>query len=172
MRYQRPFTAAPRPRPCSARQPHLRCRAASADGWWRDGEQHWTFVHSEQELQEVVDQAPNLVLVDCYTPWCGGCKMISPTLTRMAMEADLKKQCVFVKLDTDEMKDWASRESIKTLPYLGFYRAGEGRLVGMQMTPARVKLVRKAIATLAENRGKSFRLDPNGYVVPVEPVAA
>lgn len=120
----------------------------------------------------MVDQAPNLVLVDCYTPWCGGCKMISPTLTRMAMEADLKKQCVFVKLDTDEMKDWASRESIKTLPYLGFYRAGEGRLVGMQMTPARVKLVRKAIATLAENRGKSFRLDPNGYVVPVEPVAA
>ena len=33
-----------------------------------------------------------------------------------------------------------------------FYRRGEGRLVGMQMTPQKLKLLRKAIATLAENR--------------------
>jgi thiol-disulfide isomerase/thioredoxin len=35
---------------------------------------------------------------DCYTPWCGGCKMISPNLTRMAAEKDLQKLCTFVKV--------------------------------------------------------------------------
>jgi len=33
-----------------------------------------------------------------------------------------------------------------------FYRAGEGRLLGMQMSPVRVKLLRNAISTLAGNR--------------------
>lgn len=37
--------------------------SASADGWWRAGEQHWTFVDSAEQLQQVVDGAPNLVLV-------------------------------------------------------------------------------------------------------------
>jgi thiol-disulfide isomerase/thioredoxin len=142
---------------------------AAADGWWTAESRHWKFVHSDKEFKDVVDNAPNLVLVDCFTPWCGGCKMIYPQLCRMAMDDELKKQCTFVKIDTDEMKDWAGRESIKTLPYMVFYRAGEGRLLGMQMSPVRVKLLRNAITTLSGNRGKTFRLDPNGYVVPVEP---
>jgi thioredoxin 1 len=168
----RPFQAVRRPAQLHAsRRARLACSAA-AEGWWRAGEQHWTFVDSAEQLQQVVDGAPNLVLVDCYTPWCGGCKMISPNLTRMAAEKDLQKICTFVKVDTDKMRDWASSESIKTLPYLAFFRRGEGRLVGMQMTPQKLKLLRKAIATLAENRGKSFRLDPNGFIIPVEPVAA
>lgn len=33
-----------------------------------------------------------------------------------------------------------------------FYRAGEGRLLGMQMSPVRVKLLRNAISTLAGSR--------------------
>lgn len=37
-------------------------------------------------------------------------------------------------------------------PVQAFYRRGEGRLVGMQMTPQKLKLLRKAIATLAEHR--------------------
>ena len=60
---RRPFTSARQPaRPHARRHARLTCRAA-ADGWWRTGEQHWTFVESEQQLQQVVDDAPNLVLV-------------------------------------------------------------------------------------------------------------
>lgn len=41
-----------------------------------------------------------------------------------------------------------------------FFRRGEGRLVGMQMTPQKLKLLRKAIATLAENRCGTVRHQP------------
>jgi hypothetical protein len=41
-----------------------------------------------------------------------------------------------------------------------FYRRGEGRLVGMQMTPQKLKLLRKAIVTLAENRCGAVRHQP------------
>lgn len=116
----------------------------------------------------MLDAATNLVLVDCFTPWCGGCKMIDPQLSRMAMDKDMRKKCTFVKIDTDEMKEWAGKEQVKTLPYFVVYRAGEGKLLGMQMSPSRMKLMRGAINTMAENRGKQFRIDPNGYVVAIE----
>ena len=41
-----------------------------------------------------------------------------------------------------------------------FFRRGEGRLVGMQMTPQKLKLLRKAIVTLAENRCGAVRHQP------------
>ena len=50
------------PRLHVCRPARLAC-SASADGWWRAGEQHWTFVDSAEQLQQVVDGAPNLVLV-------------------------------------------------------------------------------------------------------------
>jgi hypothetical protein len=60
---RRPFSTALQPaRMLPRRRAHLACRAAP-DGWWRTGEQHWTFVESEQQLQQVVDDAPNVVLV-------------------------------------------------------------------------------------------------------------
>lgn len=60
---RRPFAAMRQQAPVlSPRHAQLICRA-SVDGWWRDGEQHWTFVESSQELQKVVDNAPNLVLI-------------------------------------------------------------------------------------------------------------
>jgi hypothetical protein len=69
----RPFQAARRPAQLHAsRRPRLACSAA-ADGWWRAGEQHWTFVDSSEQLQQVVDGAPNVVLVGppllCTLPW-------------------------------------------------------------------------------------------------------
>lgn len=35
---------------------------------------------------------------DCFTPWCGPCKLIEPALGRLAMDDNLCKQCTFVKV--------------------------------------------------------------------------
>mmetsp|Transcript_7459 Transcript_7459/g.22050 ORF Transcript_7459/g.22050 Transcript_7459/m.22050 type:complete len:193 (+) Transcript_7459:189-767(+) len=181
------FTTPPKPRllqpaPLLRRaapfQRHARSITAAAgnsDSWWLKDKEHWTLVSSEDELQQVVQSAPNLVLVDCFTPWCGPCKLVDPQLCRLAAEDDLRKECTFVRVNTDDMKDWAGSASVKTLPYAVFYRAGESfpePLLSMQITPQRIKILRDAVNKMAPARGKKFRVDPNGYVMTVEPAAS
>lgn len=69
------FTTPPKPRllqpaPLLRRaapfQRHARSITAAAgnsDSWWLKDKEHWTLVSSEDELQQVVQSAPNLVLV-------------------------------------------------------------------------------------------------------------
>jgi thioredoxin len=76
------------------------------------------------------------VLVDCWAPWCGPCRMIAPTLDQLAAESG--GRYVIAKLNTDENPGTASQFRIEGIPTLLFFKDGQlvDRIVGLAPKPA------------------------------------
>jgi len=70
------------------------------------------------------------LIVDCWAPWCGPCRMLAPTFEALAK--DYKGKVSFGKLDTDESPKTAMSLSIHSIPTLLFFRDGKqvDRLTG------------------------------------------
>ncbi|WP_292466358.1 thioredoxin [Methanolobus sp.] len=66
-----------------------------------------------------------LVLVDCWAPWCGPCRMLSPVLDELATE--MQGKVVFGKLNVDEEKMTAVNLGISSIPAMLIFR--EGKLI-------------------------------------------
>ncbi len=83
---------------------------------------------TDGDVQDVVQQHP-LVVVDCWAPWCGPCRMLSPVIEELAkaMQGDV----VFAKLNTDENQQTAKQYGIMSIPTLLLFKNGE--LVDQQM---------------------------------------
>ncbi len=63
------------------------------------------------------------MLVDCWAPWCGPCKMLAPTFEALAK--DYKGNVTFAKLDTDEAPKTAMSLGIHSIPTLIFFKDGK-----------------------------------------------
>jgi thioredoxin 2 len=72
------------------------------------------------------------VLVDCWAPWCGPCRMIGPTIDQLAAESG--GRYVVAKLNVDENPETASRFNISSIPALLLFKNGQlaEQLVGLQ----------------------------------------
>lgn len=61
------------------------------------------------------------VLVDFYGPWCGPCKRVMPIVEELAKEyAD--KGFAVVKVNIDNAKDFASKNSVRGVPTFIYYK--------------------------------------------------
>lgn len=88
-------------------------------------------VTSENFQTEVLD-SPVPVLVDFYAEWCGPCRVLTPTLTELAEQADGKYKVV--KVNSDVSGDLCKKYGINALPTLIVFKGGEqaAKLVGVQ----------------------------------------
>ena len=71
------------------------------------------------------------VLVDFWAPWCMPCRMLAPTVEKLAEENEGKlKVC---KLNTDENQNIAAQYGIQGIPTLIVFKEGKevGRTVGV-----------------------------------------
>lgn len=75
-------------------------------------------------------QRYNAVVVDCWAPWCGPCRMITPTIEALAKE--YKGRVAFGKLNTDQSIATAGKFGIMSIPTLLFFKNGElvDRMIG------------------------------------------
>lgn len=64
-----------------------------------------------------------LVVVDCWAPWCGPCKMVAPVIEELAKEYAGK--VVFGKLNVDENPRVATEFAIMAIPTLFIFKNGE-----------------------------------------------
>ena len=76
--------------------------------------------------------SPVPVVVDCWAPWCGPCRMMMPTIDRLARESEGKYRVA--KLNTDENPQIASQYHIDGIPTLLILQQGRllQKLVGVQ----------------------------------------
>ncbi len=63
------------------------------------------------------------LVVDCWAPWCGPCRMLAPTFEALAK--DYAGKVSFAKLDTDESPKTAMTLGIHSIPTLIFFKDGK-----------------------------------------------
>ncbi len=65
----------------------------------------------------------SLILVDCWAPWCGPCRLVSPVIDGLAKEYTGK--VAFGKLNTDENPQTSGRYGIMAIPTLLIFKNGK-----------------------------------------------
>jgi thioredoxin len=87
---------------------------------------------TDANFQSVVLQADRPVLVDCWAPWCGPCRMIAPVMDQLAAESG--GRYLIAKLNTDENRGVASQFRIDAIPTMLLFNNGQlvDRIVGLQ----------------------------------------
>jgi len=78
---------------------------------------------SDETFEKVVMQSTLPVIVDFWAPWCGPCKMIAPTLYKLAKEMDGK--LLIAKINTDDHAEWMQKFGIQGIPTLLFVAGGK-----------------------------------------------
>jgi thioredoxin len=63
------------------------------------------------------------VLMDCWAPWCGPCRMIAPVLDQLAAESAGRYQ--IVKLNVDENPRTSAQFQIRSIPTMLIFKNGK-----------------------------------------------
>jgi thioredoxin 1 len=74
-------------------------------------------------LEALILESEKPVLVDFYADWCGPCKMVSPSIQRLA--AEYKGRILTVKVDTDAKPALAARWNISGIPTIMLFHKGK-----------------------------------------------
>ncbi len=77
----------------------------------------------DDQFEEKVLNAPGVVLVDFWAPWCGPCKAIAPFIEKIAQE--FKGDVDVIKINIDVNPSISSRLGIRSIPTLIVFRKGE-----------------------------------------------
>ena len=76
---------------------------------------------TSENFEKALQAAPGVAVVDFFATWCGPCKMLAPTVEKMA---ELHPEVHFYKVDIDEDMDLATRFKVMSVPTLLYFRRG------------------------------------------------
>ena len=77
---------------------------------------------NDADLNNYINKYDTLV-VDCWAPWCGPCRMVSPIIDDLAQE--LQGKIVFGKLNVDNNQSTTSKYRIMSIPSLLVFKNGQ-----------------------------------------------
>lgn len=91
---------------------------------------------TDQNFSQEILNTPGVVLLDCWAPWCGPCRMIGPIMEQLAAEAQGRYRVA--KLNVDDNPRTASQFQIQSIPTMLIFKDGKlvDRLIGAQPKPA------------------------------------
>jgi len=100
---------------------------------------------TDANFQEEVINCKGPVLVDCWAPWCGPCKIIGPLLDALA--GNYAGQIKIAKLNVDENQTTAGKYNIMSIPTMILFQNGEAveSMVGAQPKDQIENLIKKVI---------------------------
>ena len=73
------------------------------------------------DIADAMKKYPTLV-IDCWAPWCGPCRMIGPIIEELATE--MKGKIVFGKLNVDENPQTSMKYKIMSIPTMLVFNNG------------------------------------------------
>ncbi|MBN3527592.1 thioredoxin [Paenibacillus apiarius] len=82
-----------------------------------------TTVELTDSTIEAFIQDKKLVLIDFWAPWCGPCRMLAPTLDRLAEE--LGDRAIIAKVNVDSNPYAAIKYQVQGIPNLKLFYEGK-----------------------------------------------
>ena len=91
---------------------------------------------TDQTFSQEILNTPGVVLLECWAPWCGPCRMIGPIMEQLAAEAQGLYRVA--KLNVDDNPRTAGQFQIQSIPTMLIFKDGKlvDRLIGAQPKPA------------------------------------
>ena len=77
---------------------------------------------SDANIDSTVNKYPVMV-IDCWAPWCGPCRMVGPVVEELARQ--MQGKVVFGKLNVDENRVTSTKYSIMSIPSLLMFKNGQ-----------------------------------------------
>ncbi|XP_023540711.1 thioredoxin-like 1-1, chloroplastic [Cucurbita pepo subsp. pepo] len=124
---------------------HSGFRTPKAQKWWEKGlEANMKEVSSAQELVDsLLNAGDKLVIVDFFSPGCGGCKALHPKICQFA---EMNPEIQFLQVNYEEHKSMCYSLGVHVLPFFRFYRGAQGRVCSFSCTNATMKKFKDALA--------------------------
>lgn len=101
---------------------------------------------TDAEFEQKVLQSQVPVIVDFWAPWCNPCKMIAPTLEKLATEYGDK--VLIAKINTDENQEWMTKFGIQGIPTVLF--VANGKVVHRQVGALPERMLRDVVTQFLE----------------------
>ncbi|KAK8511748.1 hypothetical protein V6N13_029342 [Hibiscus sabdariffa] len=131
-------------------QAETACVSRSMRWWEKNLKPNMVKIHSAQELVCSLQNAGDrLVIIDFYSPGCGGCKALHPKICQLAEQ---NPNAILLEVNYEELKNMCHCLNIHVLPFFRFYRGAEGRLCSFSCTNATIKKFKTALAKHGSNR--------------------
>ncbi|MGB9635787.1 MAG: thioredoxin [Thermoplasmata archaeon] len=95
---------------------------------------------TDANFEEFIRNYPKVV-VDCWAPWCGPCRMLAPVIDKLA--EDFAGEIVFGKLNVDHNPETSEKFGIMSIPTLLVFRNGKlvDKMVGaMPLEPLKRRI--------------------------------
>jgi thioredoxin 1 len=102
-------------------------------------------IGSTEDFERLVLKADKPVLVDFYADWCGPCRMLAPTIEKLAKEYE--GRAVVAKVNTDKFPQLAGKYGIQGIPAVLVFDKGKEvqRLVGVRPAGDYAKVLDKLV---------------------------
>lgn len=87
-------------------------------------------VITSENIAEVLS-ASQPIVIDFWAPWCGPCRVLSPTVSEIASQYEGK--AIVAKCNVEDCEDIAAEYGIRNIPSLVFIKDGQvvDRTVGL-----------------------------------------
>lgn len=138
--------------------------------WYNKRKELWVEPKDKESLLELIrtNDSGKPIVLDCYAGWCSSCKAAYPALCKIAANEDFRKSFLFAKADIQVpgVIGFIRSHGVKGIPTIMVFDTNGDLLATFGASFKRMNMVKANLVVMAANAGSSFRVDPNGFVIP------